>query len=99
MVVPVALSVTRWTPHERACKSVIKGYLFLFKAVYFFIDNLLQSMIVATILMLLEVFECTGPLGLLLQKCNGTLCLADIPTYVELTKSKLISRKGDIKNG
>ena len=43
--------------------------------------------------MLLEVFECTGPLGLLLQKGNGTLCLADIPTYVELTKSKLISRK------
>ena len=43
--------------------------------------------------MLLEVFECTGSLGLLLQKSNGTLCLADIPTYVELTKSKLISRK------
>ena len=43
--------------------------------------------------MLLEVFECTGPLGLLLQKGNGTLCLADIPTYVELAKSKFISRK------
>ena len=43
--------------------------------------------------MLLEVFECTGSLGLLLQKGDGTLCLADIPTYVELTKSKLISRK------
>ena len=50
-------------------------------------------MTVATILMLLEMLECTDPLDLLLQKGNGTLCLADILTYVELTKSKLTSRK------
>ena len=31
--------------------------------------------------MLLEVFECTGQPGLLLQKGYGTLRLADIPTY------------------
>ena len=55
--------------------------------------QLCKPMIVAMILMLLEMFECTGPLGLLLQKGNGILCLADIPTYIELSKSKLISRK------
>ena len=54
--------------------------------------QLCKPMIVA-MLMLLEVFECTGLFGLLLQKGNVTLCLADIPTYVELTKSKLISRR------
>ena len=42
-----------------------------------------KPMIVATTLMSVEVFDCTGPLGFLVQKANGTLCLADIPTYVE----------------
>ena len=52
--------------------------------------QLCKPMILSTMLMLLEVFECTDPLGLLLQKGNGTLCLADIPTYFELTESRLI---------
>ena len=43
--------------------------------------------------MLLEKFECTGLFGLLLQNGNGTLSLADILTYVERTKSKLVSIK------
>ena len=43
------------------------------------------------------MFECPGPLGLLLKKSSGTLCLADIPTYVELAKSKLILRNEECK--
>ena len=73
--------------------------------VYFYINKLLQwkveawstclliqlckPIIVGTILMLLEVFECTYPPDFLLQKGNGLLCLADIPTYIELKKIKV----------
>ena len=105
VVVPVAPSVTRWTAHECACKSVIKGYRQFVSSLTTcynergepeavgLLVQLCKPMILSTMLMLLEVFECTGPLGLLLQKGNGTLCLADIPTYFELTKSRLISRR------
>ena len=47
--------------------------------------------------MLIEAFDCTGPLGFLLQKGNGTLSLADILTYVELTKSRMILKSTNIK--
>ena len=102
VVVPVAPSVTRWTAHECACKSVIKGYRQFVSSLTTcynergepeavgLLVQLCKPMILSKMLMLLEVFECTGPLGLLLQKGNGTLCLADIPTYFELTKSRLI---------
>ena len=95
VVVPVAPCVTRWTANERACKSVIKDYcqfISLLTTCYNerqepealgLTVHSCKPMIVATILMLIEVFDCTGPLGFLLQKGNGTLCLADIPTYVE----------------
>ena len=41
--------------------------------------------------MLLEVFN------LILQKGGGTLCLIDIPTYVDLTQSQLAAAKKDCK--
>ena len=90
-VIPVATGVTRGTAHKRACKSVIKGYqkfVSSLKTCYNecrqpeglgWLLELCRLVIVATILMLLDVFEFTCPLGLLVQKGNGTLCLADIP--------------------
>ena len=105
VVVPVAQSVTRWTAHEHLWKSVIKGYGQFISSVTSccnerqdpealgLLIQLCKPLIVAMILMLLEMFECTGTLGLLLQKGSGILCLADILTYAELTKSKLILRK------
>ena len=47
--------------------------------------------------MLIEAFDCTDPLSFLLQKGNGTLSLADILTYVELTKSRMILKSTNIK--
>ena len=39
--------------------------------------------------MLLEVFECSGRLGLVLQKGDGSICLADLPTYIEMMEHQL----------
>ena len=47
--------------------------------------------------MLIEAFDCTDPLSFLPQKGNGTLSLADILTYVELTKSRMILKSTNIK--
>ena len=105
VVTPIAPSVTRWTAHKRACKSIIKGFRqFVSSLVVCYNERkepealgllllLYKPTILATILMLLEVFECTAPLGLALQKGAGTLCLSDIPTYVELTISQLVFAK------
>ena len=95
VVVPVAPCVTRWTANEHACKSVIKDYCQFISLLTTCYNerqepealglpvHSCKPMIVATILMLIAVFDCTSPLGFLLQKGNGTLCLADVPTYVE----------------
>jgi len=40
---------------------------------------------IATILMLRDVFEAVQPLNLVLQKGDGSLCLADIPVYLNKT--------------
>ena len=47
--------------------------------------------------MLMEVFQCTAPLNLVLQKGEGALCLSNLPTYLELTLSHLTSIKETCK--
>ena len=108
-VVPVASSVTRWTAHERACKAVINGYRQFVSAlatcynersepeVLGLIMQICNPSIISTILMLMEVFQCTAPLNLVLQKGEGALCLSDLPTFLELTLSHLTSIKETCK--
>ena len=95
--------------HEYVCISVIKVYHQFTSSLTTCHNDcqelkalglpvlLCKPIIVAVILMLLEMFEHKGPFGLLLQKGSSTLCLVDIATQVELSKSKLISRKEECK--
>lgn len=101
--------VTRWTAHERACKAVINGYRQFVSALATcynerrepealgLIMQICNPSIISTILMLMEVFQCTAPLNLVLQKGEGALCLSDLPTYLELTLSHLTSIKETCK--
>ena len=43
--------------------------------------------------MLLETFECSDPLGLVLQKRDGSICLSDLPTYIEMMEHQLSKAK------
>ena len=43
--------------------------------------------------MLLEVFECSGPLGLVLQKGARSICLSELPTYIQMTEHQLSEAK------
>ena len=43
--------------------------------------------------MLLEVFQCSGPLGLVLQKGDSSICLSDLPTYTEMMEHQLSKAK------
>ena len=43
--------------------------------------------------MLLEVFECSDLLGLALQKGDSSICLSDLPTYIEMTEHQLSETK------
>ena len=109
VVVPVCPSVTRWTAHERACLSVVRGYRqFVSSLVVCYNERrepealgllmqLCKPDIVATILMLLEVFKSTGPLNLILQKGDGSLCLAEIPALLEISIHQLSTSKDDRK--
>ena len=45
----------------------------------------------------MEVFRCNTAFNLVLQKGEGSLCLNDLPTYVELTLSQLMSVKENCK--
>ena len=88
-VVLICPSVTRWTAHERCCKSIWKGYRQFFSSLVLLyterrepealglLIQLSSPEILCTVLMLMEVFEHTGPLGLVLQKAD--LCLTDLP--------------------
>ena len=40
---------------------------------------------IATILMLRDISEAVHPLNLILQKGDGSLCLADVPVYINKT--------------
>ena len=43
--------------------------------------------------MFLEVFECFDLLGLVLQKGDSSICLSDLPTYIEMTEHQLSETK------
>ena len=108
-IVPLAPSVTQWTAHESACKAVINGYRQFVSALATcynekrepealgLIMQICNPSIISTILMLMEVFQCNGPLDLVLPKGEGALCISDLPTYVELTLSHLTSIKETCK--
>lgn len=78
-IVPVCPSVTRWTAHDRACKSICNGYKQYLSAI--------SPHFVATILLLRDVFTVVQPLNLVLQKSIVVLCLADIPVYLNKSYS------------
>ena len=100
-VVPVCPSVTRWTAHERACRTFFKGYRHFLSALsvccyerkeaealgLFIQATSLQN--VATIVMLLEVFTNIKPLLLYFQKSQGSVCLSEAQTYVTITLRNL----------
>ena len=100
-IVPVCPSTTRWTAHERACLAVYKSYQHFLQALAtcynerkegealgLFIQATSSEMI-ATILMLLDVFSAISPLTFSLQSSQSSICLSDIPTYVEKTVRQL----------
>ena len=97
LVIPVCPSVTRWTAHDRACKSLYDGYKQFLNALGVCVNERKESETVgifseitdcefiATILTLRDVFDAVQPLNLVLQKGDGSLCLADIPVYLHKT--------------
>ena len=100
-VTPVCPSVTRWTAHDRACKGICEGYSQILSALTtcvnerkepdalgIFVEVSSKSFL-ATILMLRDVFAGIQPLNLVLQKAGESLCLADIPVYLDKTISSL----------
>ena len=96
-VTAVCPSETRWTSHERACKAFYKGYKqFLDALAVCYIERkesealglfilAVTTEIIATVLMLLEVFNCICPLIFFLQKGQDSLCLSQAQTVVDLT--------------
>ena len=55
--------------------------------------QLCKPPVIASVLMLLEVFECSDLLGLVLQKGDSSICLSDLPTYTEMTEHQLSETK------
>ena len=55
--------------------------------------QLCKPPVIASVLMLLEVFECSNLLGLVLQKGDSSICLSDLPTYTEMTEHQLSETK------
>ena len=93
----VCPSEMRWTSHERACKAFYRGYKQFLDALAVCYNKRKESEalglfilaitpeIIATVLMLVEVFNCIHPLILLLQKGQDPLCLSQAQTIVDLT--------------
>ena len=98
-VIPVCPSVTKWTARNRACESICNGYKQYLAALSLCIneqsepdtmgifEQLSSPQFISTILLLQDVFTVVQPLNLVLQKSVVSLCLADIPVY--LNKSKI----------
>ena len=96
-VTAVCPSETCWTSHERACKAFHKGYKQFLDALAVCYNEHKESEalglfilavtpeIIATVLMLLEVFNFICPLILFLQKGQDSLCLSQAQTVVDLT--------------
>ena len=100
-ITPVCPSVTRWTAHDRACKSLCDGFQQNLAALSVCVNErkepdalgvfneITSPRFMATILMLRDVFSAVQPLNLTLQKGHGSLCLADLPFYLERTLNSL----------
>ena len=96
-VTPVSPSVTRWTDHERACKSLCDGYRQILFALSACVNEIKEpnalgifqeissKRFLATFLMLLDVFAAIQPLNQVLQKAGFSLCLGDILVHLEKT--------------
>ena len=102
---PVCPSVTRWTAHERACLAFFKSFSHILNTLIVsyrereesealgLIIHASSSQMIATILMLLEIFQCIRPLILSLQKSLESLCISEVKTYVENLETKSIFRE------
>ena len=93
---PVFPSVKQWTAYEHSCKVVAEGFITNKRWEPEALGLLLQLCkppIIASIWMLLETFECSDPLGLVLQKRDGSICLSDLPTYIEMMEHQLSKAK------
>ena len=100
-VIPASPSVTRWTAHDRACKSLCDGYKQILSALSTCVNERNEPDVLgifreisfkrflANILMLCDVFAAIQPLNQVLQKAGGSLCLAYIPVYLEKTINSL----------
>ena len=97
LVTPVCLNITRWTAHDPACRSLCEGYKQFLHALGVCLNGCSEpeatrifveindGTFSATILMLRDVFEAVQLLNLVLQKGDGSLCLAEIPVYFNKT--------------
>ena len=97
LVTQVVPSATRWNIHDCTCKSLCKGYkqfLHTFDVcvnehsepgVLGIFSEITDRTFIATILMLRDISETVHPLNLILQKGDGSLCLADVPVYINKT--------------
>ena len=94
-VLPVCPSTTRWTSHGRACKALYESYQAQIGPLTVCYNERKEPealgifMVIASLLMLRDVFEAIAPLNLVLQTGNKQLCLTDVKTYVHLTRSRL----------
>ena len=99
-IVAVCPSTTRWTAHERSCSTFINRYGNFVTALCTLYNERVEQPecigiiilatngeIIATVLMLLEVFTAIHPLVLLLQSGTTKLCLNDVPGYVNRSKA------------
>ena len=96
-IVPVCPSVTRWTAHDRACKNLYNGYIQFSSALTVCLNErkepeslglfteIKDEEFTATILMLRDVLDAVQPLNLVLHKGDGSLCLSDLPIYLNKT--------------
>ena len=94
---PVSPTVTIWTAHDRACKSLLDGYKQILSALSTGVNErkeldalgifqeISSKMFLAIILLQRDVFAANQLLNLVLQKAGDSRCFADISVYHEKT--------------
>ena len=100
-VTPESPKIARWTAQNRSCKSLCDGYKQILSAYSTSVSErkepdaigifqeVSSKRFLAIILMLHDVFAAIQSLNLVLQKAGDSLCLADIPVYLEKTTNSL----------
>ena len=101
-MVPVCSSVTTWTAHNRACKSICNGYKHYPAALTVYVnkrnepdaigtfEQLSSLQYISTILLLRDLFIAVQPLNLALHKSIVNLRLADIPVYLNKSNEGML---------